>query len=197
MAEMVAAAMSAVASIAPQAATVATAAPMSLAPAATSAASVFSLSSPWLTALQIGATGLGALSGLAAGEQKAAALTAQATDAEIQSDSERIAGTERRAGLKAAAAEQMAERQAAYAAGGVDLSFGTPVTAKAQDLAQAERALAIDQGNEDINRARLLEKANSYRLAAKEARRGAMIGALTKGVETSIAFGRRGGFPTI
>jgi hypothetical protein len=148
--------------------------------------------STWFSALQLGLAGLGAVSTLAAGNEKSESLKAQAADADLAASNELIVGGERRSSLRAQAAQKIAERQAAYAAGGVDLSFGTPQTAQAQDVADTERGLAIDQGTEDQNRARFAERAGQFRRAAKSARSAATIKAFTSGAEAVLGVERRG-----
>lgn len=162
--------------------------------AAGTAGSFFGASSSWLTALQFGMAGLGAASSLAAGSEKAAALNAAAADADLSAGNERIIGQERRSSLKKQAAEEISQKQAAYAAGGVDLSFGTPQLAQAQDVRDAEHALAIDQGTEDQRVARLNAKAAELRAAAKSAKSASLLGAFLKGGEAFMSAGRRGVF---
>lgn len=182
------------------AATAATAAPLSLTAGSAGAAATAGAwgaglaSSSWLTALQFGMAGLGALSTLSAGEEKADALNASAADADMQAGNERIVGQERRSSLKRQAADEIAQKQAAYAAGGVDLSFGTPQIAQAQDVRDAEHALAVDQGTEDQRVARLAGRAAELRSAAKSARNASMLSAFIKGGETIHSALRRGVF---
>ena len=148
--------------------------------------------SPWLSALQLGLGGLSALSTINAGNEKADQLLASAADADSAAVNERVTGTERRASLKRQAAESMAEKQAAYAAGGVDLSFGTPTIARAQDTRDAEHALAIDQGTEDQRVARNAERAAQFRAAASKAKSNSLMKAFLQGGETLLAVNRRG-----
>lgn len=162
--------------------------------AAGAAGSFFGASSSWLSALQFGMAGLGALSTLSAGAEKADALNAAAVDADLSAGNERIVGQERRSSLKRQAAEEIAQKQAAYAAGGLDLSFGTPQLAQAQDVKDAEHALAVDQGTEDQRVARLNARASELRSAAKSARSASYLSAFLKGGEALLSGGRRGVF---
>ena len=173
----------------------ATGAPLSLTGAATGAAATSAGlfgSSSWLSLLQGGASALSVFSGLAAGEEKSQSLNAAARDADFQASQERIAGEQRQSSLRRAAADQMAERDAAYAASGVDLSFGTPQIAKAQDIEDASRALGIDQSNTEATVARRQEQAAEYRRASKSARRAATLKAVMSGLETGLSLNRRG-----
>lgn len=151
-------------------------------------------SSSWLSLLQGGASALSVVSGLAAGEEKSASLEASARDAELQASQERLAGEQRQSSLRRAAADQMAERDAAYAASGIDLSFGTPQIAKEQDIADSSRALGIEQSNTEMMVARRQEQATEYRRASRSARRSATLKAIMSGVETGLSMNRRGSF---
>lgn len=150
--------------------------------------------STWLTAMQLGLGGLSAFSQMQVGQEKAAALNAAAADTESQIGNEQMIGQERRASLKRQAAEAMAEKQAAYAAGGVDLSFGTPQTAQAQDTRDAEHALALDQGTENQRIGRLNAKAAEYRASAKSAKSASLMKAFVEGAGTVFSVGKRGAF---
>lgn len=175
-------------------------APMSLtggaAGAAASAGGLGSLfgGSSWLTLLQGGSMALSAMATLNAGQEKSDSLLAAANDATMQAGTEQIAGQQRQASLKRQAADQMAERDAAFAASGVDLSFGTPKIAKAQDVLDSERALAIDQGNTDATVARLKERAANYQSAAKSARSASVMKAVLTGADGVLGINRRGVF---
>lgn len=170
----------------------ATAAGAAAAPAAGGILGALGSGSTWLSALQLGIGALGAVGTLAAGRQQADALNAQAVDAEQQATNETIVGQERRSSLRKQAAEQVAQRQAAYAAGGVDLSFGTPAQAQADDVRDAEHALGIDQYTEEQRRNRLLSRAGEFRAAAASARNASMIRAFTGGAEAVFGIARRG-----
>lgn len=150
--------------------------------------------SSWLTLLQGGASALSVMSQLSAGEEKSSALDAAARDADLQASQERIAGEQRQSSLRRAAADQMAERDAAYAASGVDLSFGTPQQAKAQDIEDASRALGIEQGNTEMLVARRQEQAAEYRRSSRMARRSATLKAVMSGFDTALSMNRRGSF---
>jgi len=159
---------------------------------AASSAGLFGGASSWLTLLQGGATGLSMLSTLQGAGEKSDSLKSAALDAENQIGLERIAGQQRQSSLKKQTANQIAERDQAYAASGVDLSFGTPQIAKEQDIADSERALSIDQNNTDQQVQRLQERAAEFRRSAASARRAGTMKAVLTGLDGVLGVKRRG-----
>lgn len=121
-----------------------------------------------------GATIASALAAQRAGAQAALSSEFSAQDAEVEGRQEAIAGMERRNSLRRALIDQIAEQDTAYAASGVDLSFGTPATARAEASDAAERALTLDQSTEDIRRSRLNQKAANLRVLARQQRTGGL-----------------------
>jgi hypothetical protein len=107
---------------------------------------------------------------MAAGEQDAEAADLAAIDAEREKPLETLQGINRRTGIKAAMAEQIAGQDVAYAASGTDLSFGTPSQARKDAFREADVALATDMGTEQTRVARLDERAANYRKRAQRAR---------------------------
>lgn len=148
--------------------------------------------SSWLTLLQGGSMALSAAAALSSGQEKSDSLMAAASDAQHQAGLEQLAGTQRQASLKRAAADQMGERDAAYAASGIDLSFGTPQIAKAQDIADTERALSIDQSNTAANVGRLQDRAANYARSARSARSSSVLKAIMTGADGVLGINKRG-----
>lgn len=149
------------------------------------ASSVFSV-------LSGGATVLSMLNANRAGEAKAAALNAQADDADTQTQIEQIQGTARQTSLKKALVAQLGERDVATAASGVDISFGTPAIARRQDITDSERALSIDQDTTDSRAARLRERAANYRIQAQQASAGGLGTAAALALEGGAKLFKRG-----
>ncbi len=143
--------------------------------ATTTAASGFSLAS----ILQGTATVLGVVSAIGAGNQDAAALEAQAVDAEREKPLETLQGIERRSSIKQAMADAVGAQDVAYAASGVDLSFGTAGAARKDAFREADLASTTATGTEQVRVSRLDERAASYRRAAKQARRAGLVSGLT------------------
>lgn len=148
--------------------------------------------SGWASILQGGATVGSVLAASRAGKEDARKLEFQALDAETEISVEEIKGLERRNSIKAALVEAIGERDVAAAASGVDLTFGTPVTARRQASEDAERAIGNDQATEDFRKSRLRERAANYRLAAAQRREGGLLKAVGLGLEGAAKFLRRG-----
>jgi len=138
-----------------------------------------------------GATIASALAAQRAGQEKALSLEFQAQDSETESRAEGVAGLERRNSLRKALIDQIAEQDTAYAATGVDLSFGTPVVARDQASADAERALNLDQESESFRRSRLTQRAGALRGMASAARRGGLAKAAGLVLDGGVSLARR------
>lgn len=138
------------------------------------------------------ATVASALAAAREGQVKGLAYAGAAKDAELEAQLEQTQGLDRRNTLRKALIDTIAERDVAAAASGVDLSFGTPATAREQAARDSERALAIDQSSEDFRRARLAERVVNYRTMAAEARRGGLAKAAGLALSGAAALARRG-----
>lgn len=127
-----------------------------------------------------------------AGEDKAANLELQAKDVPIDIGAENLKGTERRNSLRKSLLASIGERDAAVAASGVDLTFGTPAIAREQAVDEAERALSIDDAGTGFRVSRLNERATNLRSMARAARRSAADQSLVAGIEGAGRMLRRG-----
>lgn len=156
--------------------------------AATTAASGISLA----TILQGTATVLGVISSIAAGNAEGDQLDLQAKDAEREIPLENLQGIERRTSIKRALADQIGEENVAYAASGLDLSFGTAAQARSAAVDEADRALSIDSGTQEVRTSRLMERAANYRIGAKRARKSGLINGLVGGLEGFAGIAQRG-----
>lgn len=145
--------------------------------AGTAAATGFSLSS----ILQGTATVLGVVSSIAAGNAEADALELQAQDAEREKPLENLQGIERRSSIKRAMADALGAQDVAYAASGVDLSFGTARAARTDAYREADLALTTDAGTQQTRTARLSERAANYRSSAKKAKSLGLLNGLAGG----------------
>ena len=117
--------------------------------------------------------GMGLMSAMAAsreGAAKADALEMQAQDAKFDAKTEEINAINRQASLRRELTQSLGQRDAAYAASGVDLSFGTPEVARGQALDDANRAISGDQADAEMRAGRLRERAGSFRRMAEDAR---------------------------
>ncbi len=153
--------------------------------AAAPAAAGFSLSS----LLQGTATVLGMVQSINAGKADAEAANAAADDARREVPLETLQGINRRTAIKQQMMESIGQQDVAYAASGVDLSFGTPLQARTDAFRQADLALTSDVGTEQTRVARLQEREAEYRKRASRAKRSAMFDAALIGFKgaTSIA----------
>lgn len=150
--------------------------------AATSGISLASL-------LQGTATVFGMVSALNAGKADAEAAELAAQDAEREKPLETLQGINRKAGIKQKMMEQIGEQDVAYAASGVDLSFGTPMATRKEAFRNADLELTSSNGTEQTRVARLDERAANYRKRAKRARSAAAMDAIGIGLKgfSSIA----------
>lgn len=131
--------------------------------------------------LQGTATVLGVVSSFAAGAAEADMLNAQAIDAEREQEIETLSGIERRSSLKKAMAEALGAQDVAYAASGVDLSWGTASEARQEAYREADLALTSSASTEQTRQSRLIERAANYRRAAKRARTAGIVDGLIGG----------------
>lgn len=141
--------------------------------AATAGASVGGLSIS--TILQGGASVLGLVSSIAAGQAERDQMEMMAADAEAEQPLETLKGIDRRRSLKMATIEAMGEMDAAYAASGVDLSFGTAAQARQDALREADLGLTSDAGTTMTRLSRLTERSANYRAMGKRAMRAGII----------------------
>lgn len=150
--------------------------------AATAAGSSIGIGSVLGTLLQGTATVLGMMSTIEAGNQEGDMYDAKAIDAQAEKPLETLQGIERRASLKREMAEAIGERDVAFAASGVDLSFGTPAEARKDALREGDRALTSDNAVEETRLNRLDERSSQYRTAGRRARKAARKKALFEGI---------------
>ncbi|MBB98321.1 MAG: hypothetical protein CML67_02105 [Rhodobacteraceae bacterium] len=145
---------------------------------AAAASSGFSLSS----LLQGTATVLGAMSAIGAGNAEAEQLDLAAADAEGQKPLETLQGISRRASIKREMADAIGSQDVAFAASGVDLSFGTPGQARKDAFREADYALTSDSGTQEVRTSRLTERAANFRSRARRARSRGFADALSIGL---------------
>ncbi|WP_212318555.1 hypothetical protein [Agrobacterium tumefaciens] len=153
--------------------------------AAAPAAAGFSLS----TLLQGTATVLGMVQSINAGKADAAALNAAADDAAREVPLETLQGINRRATIKRQVMDSVGQQDVAYAASGVDLSFGTPSQARSEAFREGDLGITSDIGTEQTRVGRLQEREAEYRKRAARAKRSSMFDAALTGLKgaTSIA----------
>jgi len=146
--------------------------------AGSAAASAASTASTIGSILEGGATVIGLVSSIAAGQAEQQRLELMAQDAEAEQPLEVLQGIDRRRSLKAAAAEAVGEIDTAYAASGVDLSFGSARQAREQVFRETDMGLTTDAGTTMSRLSRLQERAANYRQMGKRALRAGIVGGL-------------------
>lgn len=105
-------------------------------------------------------------SGLVQSQMRANALADQADDALFSAGLEETQGIERRTSLKKQFVQYQGERDAAIAASGVDMSFGTPAIAREAAARDAESALSMDLDTTNMRINRFRERAATARQRA-------------------------------
>lgn len=158
------------------------------APAAAAATTATSAAAGGLsisTILQGGATVLGLVSAISAGQAERDQMEMMAADAEAEQPLEMLKGIDRRRGLKLSAIDAIGEMDTAYAASGVDLSFGTAAQARQDAFRELDLGLTSDAGTTMTRLSRLTERAANYRSMGKRAMRAGIVsglaGALSSG----------------
>lgn len=133
--------------------------------------------------LQGTATVLGVVSAIGAGNANAEQAELAASDADSEQNLETLQGINRRSSIRRQMADALGAQDTAYAASGVDLSFGTAGQARKDAFRDADLALDTATGTEQTRVSRLVERAASYRAQAKQARRAGFINGLIGGAK--------------
>lgn len=142
--------------------------------------------------LQGGAGLLSAMSAMRAGQSQAAMYASQAADTRLDVTQEAIDATDRQTGLRKQLLAALGERDTAYAASGVDLSFGTPVQARNEAIQEANNAIAVDQSNSDLRKSRLRSRAAGFDAMAADAKSAGAVKAAGVLFDTGINIFKRG-----
>lgn len=143
------------------------------------------------TILQGGASVLGLVSSIAAGAADREQAELAAADAEAEQPLETLKGIDRRRSLKLATIDAIGEMDAAYAASGVDLSFGTAAQARKDALREADLGMTSESGTTMTRLSRLTERAANYRAAGKRAMRAGIIGGLSGALSSAASIAGR------
>lgn len=138
-----------------------------------------------------GASVLGLVSSIAAGQAEGEAMDLAAEDAKREQSLETLQGIQRRRSLKLAAAEAIGEQRTAYAASGVDLSFGTAAQAEKEALRELDLGLTSEAGTTETRLARLQERAQNYRRLGRRARIMGLIDGGTRALSTAARMRQR------
>lgn len=142
--------------------------------------------------LQGGVGLVGAMAAMREGQMQATAYRGQAQDAKFDARSEEIAGAQRQDSLRRDLVKTLGERDVAYAASGVDLSFGTPQIARGEAVDAAGRAVAQDQETTAMRAARLRERAAYFKQMALGAEEAGLYKAVGAGLTAGMGIAARG-----
>lgn len=142
--------------------------------------------------LQGGMGVLSAMSALRAGQAQSDMYLSQAADTRLDVSQEAIDATDRQTGLRKQLLAALGERDTAYAASGVDLSFGTPVQARTEAVQDANDAISVDQSNSDLRKSRLRSRAAGYEAMAADAKSAGSAKAAGILFDTGIDLFKRG-----
>lgn len=171
----------------------ATGAPMNLlAGTAAETAGAASIGSSLWTGLQAAGGLVGMMGAVRAGQASAAALREGAADARFEQRMEQVDAINRQTSLRRQLTAALGERDVAYAASGVDLSFGTPATARRQVILEGQSAIGQDQATSDIRQARSRQRAFSLEAQADDAEQAGWIKGLGLGLGTAASIFKRG-----
>lgn len=154
---------------------------------AAAAGSGFSISS----VLQGLATVGGIVASIQAGNAEASRLEMQAKDAEAEKPFETLQSIDRKRSLMAQAAEAVGASDTAYAASGVDLSFGSAQQARTEVFRGLDLGLDTDTGTTGTRLTRLDERAANFRSMAKEVKQSAAWNAFFQGVGLFRSLGQQ------
>lgn len=149
--------------------------------AASSGAGILGGGSALASILQGTATVLSVASQIRASNADASALEAQARDAEHEKILEGLQETDRKIDIKRATLQALGERDVAYAASGIDLSFGTAAQARKEAIRQSEVSLATNGLTTQSRQDRLDLRASEQRIQASRVRSGGLASALASG----------------
>jgi len=128
------------------------------------------------------ATVAGVVATIAAANAEAETQDLAAIDADREQPLETLQGIDRRRSLKAAVAAALGDQDVAYAASGVDSSFGTAAQARKAALQEADMGLTADAGTQMTRQSRLSERAGNYRTMAKRTRQIGIIKGVAQGI---------------
>lgn len=143
------------------------------------------------TILQGGASVLGLVSSIAAGEAEQQQMEMMAQDAEAEQPLEILKGIDRRRSLKLATIDAIGEMDAAYAGSGVDLSFGTAAQARQDAMRELDLGLTSDAGTTMTRLSRLTQRAANYRAMGKRAMRAGVISGVAGALSSAASIAGR------
>lgn len=166
-------------------------APMNLLAGTAAAPAAAAGSSLW-GGLQAASGLVGLMGSVRAGQAQAEGLRNQAADARLDARLEQVDSVRRQTSLRRQLTAALGERDVAYAASGVDLSFGTPATARRQVILEGQNAIMEDQLTSDARQARSRQKAFALEASADDAEAAGWIKGVGLGLGTAADIFKRG-----
>lgn len=145
-----------------------------------------------LSLLAGGLTAVSVLQKLNAGELQAQQAEFKAREAKIEGIGEQAAGASRAAALKRNLLKVLGENDVAYAASGIDLSYGEAASARTRETDRAEDELSIDRATTAARMAGYDARAAAYGRMSRGYRAGSLLDAVVTGGEGVLRAGRRG-----
>jgi hypothetical protein len=134
----------------------------------------------------------GLVASIDAGNADAQQAELAAQDAEQEKQLEVLQGIDRRRSIRLAMRDAVGAAGSAYAASGVDLSFGSAAKARTDAFREADLGLISDTGTETGRVARLSERAANYRVSAKRSRRLGLVNGIAGAAGQAASFFKRG-----
>jgi hypothetical protein len=138
------------------------------------------------------ATAFSALAQLRAGREQADSLRRQAADATFEATQEEILGQRREVGLKDELTSSLGSISAAYAAAGIDLSYGAAETARGRAESKFDQEITLDRATTDMRKSRLYQRANSYLTMARQAKSSSVLQAAATAAGGAFRIANRG-----
>lgn len=160
--------------------------------AGTAATSAIGVGSTISSILQGTASLLGVFSGIGAANTEASSMELAANDAEREKALETLQGVDRRTSIKRALMDSVGAQSTAYAASGVDLTFGTPAQARKEAYREADLGIETSNGTELTRVSRLDERAANLRARAKSTRRAGVLSGVGGALGTAADILNRG-----
>lgn len=138
------------------------------------------------------ATALSIMGTMQAGEAEAATLESSALDSQFEAQQEEVLGMERRRAIRQELSDVVADQGNAYAASGIDFTFGTPADARQRAYREADRALNTDGATQQQRSSRLLQRRDLYRKQAEKRRSASFMSAFGQAARFGLNTLQRG-----
>lgn len=149
-------------------------------------------SAPVLTALAGATTAVSVIQQLRQGDMKAEQAQIESQVARSEAIGEQATGAQRSATIQRAMLRTLGENDVAYAASGIDISYGEAATTRDRTLERGYSELSIDRSTSDARAAGYGARSIAYDRMSRQYRSGATLAALATAGEGLMRMGRRG-----